>query len=179
MIRREEVVKIGRFNKPHGIQGELSFSYTNDSFDDAEHPFLICEVDGILIPFRMEACRYMSGSAALVRLATIDSDAKARRLANRDVYFLKNQVQLESGEATGAWDSFIGFDLIDEKAGEIGTIRDVDDSTLNTLFIVEKDRNEYLIPASEAIITRIDEAGKKIYFQLPDGLLALNSTHFL
>jgi 16S rRNA processing protein RimM len=173
MIRHEEVVKIGRFNKPHGIKGELSFSYTNDSFDDAERPFLLCEVDGILVPFRLESCRYTSGSAALVRLVTIDSEAKARRLAHRDVYFPKNQLRTD-GEATpDAWETFIGFDLIDEKAGAIGTITAVDDSTLNTLFKVEKDRNEYLIPASEAIITHIDAVGKRIYFQLPEGLLSL------
>jgi len=33
MIKREEVYKIGLFNKPHGIHGELSFSFTDDVFD--------------------------------------------------------------------------------------------------------------------------------------------------
>lgn len=30
MIRKEEVYKIGIFNKPHGIHGELSFTFTDD-----------------------------------------------------------------------------------------------------------------------------------------------------
>jgi 16S rRNA processing protein RimM len=173
MIGREEVVKIGRFNKPHGIKGELSFSYTDDSFEGAERPFLICEVDGILVPFRLEECRYTSGSAALVKLKTIDSDAKARRLANQEVFFPKNQMQAGEGEEMESWESFIGFCLMDEVMGEIGVIREVDESTLNALFIVEKNPNEYLIPASAEIVTGVDMAEKKIYFRLPDGLLSL------
>ena len=31
MITREELIKIGRFNKPHGVKGELSFTlYDNN-----------------------------------------------------------------------------------------------------------------------------------------------------
>ena len=36
MIRKEEVYKIGIFNKPHGIHGELSFTFTDDIFDRVE-----------------------------------------------------------------------------------------------------------------------------------------------
>ena len=30
MIEREELIKIGRFNKPHGVKGELSFTFTDE-----------------------------------------------------------------------------------------------------------------------------------------------------
>ena len=33
MIKRDELIKIGVFNKPHGIQGELAFTFTDDIFD--------------------------------------------------------------------------------------------------------------------------------------------------
>ena len=42
MIKREEVYKIGIFNKPHGIHGELSFTFTDDIFDRVEAEYLIC-----------------------------------------------------------------------------------------------------------------------------------------
>ena len=43
MIRKEEVYKIGIFNKPHGIHGELSFTFTDDIFDrvEAEYTYFI------------------------------------------------------------------------------------------------------------------------------------------
>ena len=34
MIKREDVYKIGVFNKPHGIHGELSFTFTDDIFEN-------------------------------------------------------------------------------------------------------------------------------------------------
>ena len=42
MIRKEEVYKIGIFNKPHGIHGELSFTFMDDIFDRVEAEYLIC-----------------------------------------------------------------------------------------------------------------------------------------
>ena len=173
MINREDLIKIGKFNKLHGIQGELSFSFTNDLFDEAENPFLICELNGIFVPFRLTECRFTSGSTALVKLNTIDSENKARRLVNHEVYFSKNQIRSENEDETCIWDYFIGFCLIDEKAGEVGVITAVDDSTMNTLFILEKNKKEILVPAAKELITHIDHAGKKIFIALPEGLLAI------
>ena len=38
MIRRDEVYKIGKLGKPHGVKGEITFAITDDVFDrvDAE-----------------------------------------------------------------------------------------------------------------------------------------------
>ena len=51
MIREEEVFKIGQFAKPHGIKGELSLVTNSDVLEDAEDPYIVCEMDGILVPF--------------------------------------------------------------------------------------------------------------------------------
>ena len=58
MIRKEEVYKIGIFNKPHGIHGELSFTFTDDIFDRVEAEYLICLLDGIFVPFFIEEYRF-------------------------------------------------------------------------------------------------------------------------
>ena len=46
MIKKEEVYKIGLFNKPHGIHGELQFTFTDDIFDRADCDYLVCLLDG-------------------------------------------------------------------------------------------------------------------------------------
>ncbi len=58
MIREEEVFKIGQFAKPHGIKGELSLVTNSDVLEDAEDPYIVCEMDGILVPFFVEDFRY-------------------------------------------------------------------------------------------------------------------------
>lgn len=30
MIKKDEIFKIGIFNKPHGVKGEVSFTFTDD-----------------------------------------------------------------------------------------------------------------------------------------------------
>jgi 16S rRNA processing protein RimM len=68
---------------------------------------------------------------------------------------------------------FVGFEVVEENHGKIGTITDVDQSTENILFVIETDDDEILIPAVEEYITDIDHEKKIIRLRLPDGLLDL------
>ena len=51
MIKKEEVYKIGLFNKPHGIHGEFAVTFTDDIFDRVDCDYLICLLDGIFDRF--------------------------------------------------------------------------------------------------------------------------------
>lgn len=51
MIRQEDVYKIGRLGKPHGVKGEVSFQFDDDIFDRVDADYLILEIDGILVRF--------------------------------------------------------------------------------------------------------------------------------
>ena len=57
--KEEEVYKIGLFNKPHGIHGELQFTFTDDIFDRVDCDYLICLLDGIFVPFFIEEYRFV------------------------------------------------------------------------------------------------------------------------
>ena len=54
MIKPEEVYRIGRLGKAHGVKGEVSFQFDDDIFDRTDCDYLILEVDGILVPFFIE-----------------------------------------------------------------------------------------------------------------------------
>ncbi|MDR0507195.1 MAG: ribosome maturation factor RimM [Dysgonamonadaceae bacterium] len=174
MIRSEDIVKIGQFIKTHGTKGEILFFFSNDSFDDCKHPFLICEMEGIFVPFLLEDYRFNSASTAFVKLKNIDSVEKAKRLIAKEVYFPKKHIKEDLDDDFSTWDYFTGFMLIDENAGKIGTVSSVDASTINTLFIVSKDDSTILIPAASELIVRINKEEKKLYLNLPKGLLELN-----
>ena len=82
MIRPEEVYKIGMFNKPHGIGGELQFTFTDDIFDRVEAEYVVCPMDGILVPFFIEAYRFRSDTTALMKLEGVDTQEQARQFIN-------------------------------------------------------------------------------------------------
>ena len=170
MIREEEVYKIGRLGKTHGVRGEISFLFDDDVFDRVDADYLILMVDGILVPFFLEEYRFKSDANAIVKFEDIDSQERARELTGCDVFFPRTLSDRDD-EAL-SWAEIIGFNLIDNTTGQtVGKIAAVDDSTLNILFELE---NGILIPASEELITDVDKTAKTIEMKIPQGLLDIN-----
>ena len=170
MIKEEEVYKIGIINKPHGIHGELSFTFDDDIFDRVDADYIVCLMDGILVPFFIESYRFRSYSSALIKLEGVDNEQQARRFTNTEVYFPKKHVEGTEDEDL-TWAYFTGFIIKDVKEGEIGKVTDVDDSTINTLFVVDRDGKELLIPAQEDFIVDLDREARIITMDLPSGLI--------
>ncbi|GAE85222.1 ribosome maturation factor RimM [Bacteroides reticulotermitis] len=173
MIRKEEVYKIGILNKPHGIHGELQFTFTDDIFDRADNDYLVCLIDGILVPFFLEEYRFRSDSTALVKFEGIDTAERARVFTNIEVYFPKEYAEEESDVSELSWNYFIGFRLDDIHHGLLGEVVDVDTLTINTLFVIDHQGDELLVPAREEFIVGIDQEQKLITVDLPEGLLTL------
>lgn len=171
MIRREELIKIGQFNKPHGVRGELSFTFTDDVFDRGESPYIVCCIDNIYVPFFIEEYRFKTGTTALIKLADVESDEAARDFTNLEVFYPKAYYVEDDEEATPD-DYFIGFTINDITYGTLGEVTAIDDSTINVLFVVTTpDERELLIPVQEAFVRAIDEEGRIIHMDLPEGLL--------
>ena len=174
MIRREEVYKIGIFNKPHGIHGELQFTFTDDIFDRVEAEYIICLLDGILVPFFIEEYRFRSDTTALMKLEGVDTAERARMFTNVEVYFPRQEAGEENRDEL-TWDYFVGFDVTNPQHRYLGTVTDVDTSTVNTLLILDRDGMELLIPAQEEFVTDIDSENRKLVMDLPAGLLDLEN----
>lgn len=173
MIKREEVYKIGIFNKPHGIHGELLFTFTDDIFDRVEAEYIVCLLDGIFVPFFIEEYRFRSDSTALMKLEGVNTAERARMFTNVEVWFpVKHADEAEPEELT--WNYFAGFRMEEIHHGYLGDVTEVDTSTLNTLFVVDHNGEELLIPAQEEFITDIDQKHKVITVSLPAGLVNLD-----
>lgn len=172
MIKENEVFKIGKFIKPHGIKGEINFSFENDVFDRVDCPYLICRIDNILVPFFIEEYRFKGKETALIKFEDIDNEEKARRMSGLEVYFPRKYYEEEnSDDIEYSWNFFIGFSVIDKTAGKLGIIEDIDDKTINTLFLVKDGEDELIIPATEDFIEKIDAKKKVLYLALPEGLI--------
>lgn len=174
MIRKDDTYPIGHITKPHGLKGEVVFAFTDPIFDDVDCQYLICEVDGILVPFFIEEYRFKNDTTALVKFEGIDDIDQARQVVGSTVYFEKKYVE-QSGQQELTLRYFIGFSILEATDGTIvGTIVDVDDNTDNWLFVVERaDGTEVLIPAHDEFITDINQTDKTIEMNLPAGLLDL------
>lgn len=134
--------------------GRNSYRRIADELGEAE--WLILRLDNILVPFRAEV---------------LDLDF-AERYAGNDAYILlREEPEDEEGSDDLTWEDLIGFEVFDTTdAGELillGKVASVDETTVNTLLILEDKR---MIPAHEDLILSLDLDEEKIIMNLPYGL---------
>lgn len=176
MIRQEDVYRIGKTGKPHGVKGELSLMFSDDVFDRVDADYLVLLIDGILVPFFIEEYRFKGSDTALIKFCGTDTKEKAQELTGCEVFFPRKLSDRSEDELT--LNEAEGFKLIDASAGNrlIGTVMYVDDSTANILFSVRTpEGKDILIPASEDFIKETDTDRREITVVLPEGLLELGS----
>lgn len=172
MIRDEEVYKIGRIGKAHGVKGEVTMQVDDDVFDRVDADYVVLRIDGIFVPFFFEEYRFRTDTTALVKFYDIDDMQHARRLTGCDVFFPH---ELADEDDQLSWAAIIGYSICDARDGKnIGTLTGVDDSTANILFNVETaDGNVLLLPAAEPLIESIDSEARRIDYRVPEGLMEL------
>ncbi len=169
MLKKEDFVYLGKFLKPHGTKGEIGLQADTFALGDG-YDFVACDIDGILVPFFFESLRPKNGDTFIAKMERMESAEEVRYLTNREAFIPRKWVE-ESDEVSLGY--FIGFTATDKSLGHIGEIVEIDDSTINTLFVVEKDGEEILIPVQEEFIADIDHDGQRILFDLPQGLVSL------
>ena len=86
MITLNDVYRIGTLGKPHGVKGEIAFSFEDDVFDREEADCLFIMIDGLLVPFFIEEYRFSSDVMALMKFEGIDSLEQAMSLTGCEVY---------------------------------------------------------------------------------------------
>lgn len=167
MIRTEDVYRIGKLGKPHGVKGEVTLMFTDDIFDRTECDYLVLETDGILVPFFMEEYRFRSGEAAIMKFCDIDTQQQAAELTGCSVFFPRHFAERGDGEGMSRA-AITGYEIADAESGRtLGRIAAVDDSTANTLFELE---DGTLIPAAEELIDTVDTKNRRIIMRIPEGL---------
>lgn len=181
MIDPATLALVGKVNKTHGVKGELSISFAVDSPSEliGDGDCLIMDIDGLLTPFFVTSARPRGSESLLVRFDGIDTQEDASQFVGKDVYIdsrlvygddeLPEDGQLYAGQ-------LIGFKAIDENGETIGEIVDLDESTDNVLFVLQTPTGLTYVPVADEFIMEISTKARTVEFDLPEGLLDLNST---
>ena len=159
MIKLSDVYRIGCLGKPHGVKGEIAFSFDDDVFDRQEADFMFVMIDGLLVPF-------------FLKFEGVDTLEQAADLTGCDVYFPRAASDDDADTVSKA--QLSGFRLVDAATGAVvGEVTAIDDSTANPLFVVDTANGEMLIPASHELVKAIDKKNLTITVDIPEGLLQL------
>lgn len=179
MIDRSDICPVGKFLKPHGVNGEISILRDSDTLDFNDYSCVIVDIDGIFVPFFLESVRPKGAGTDLVTIEGISDGHHAASMTNKTVYVLRSEVRDvaadDEGEAEGFYaGDLIGYDVNIDGRGLVGKIIGIDDSTANCLFIIEtSDGDRQMIPVADEFVTGVNPGHREISMELPAGLLEM------
>ena len=167
-IQRKDFLEVGSVVKVHGTKGELKFNLTQ-SFTLKEWAFL--EFRGKPVPFYIDYTKAEFADEIIIKLGGIDTIEQANNLIGK--LLLLPSKQVKNSKNTDDWD-LLGYQMIDQKQGELGTIVEVIENTYQSLAMLNFQGRELLVPLVEEIVLEINDTKKEVFVDLPDGLLTLH-----
>lgn len=175
MITDDILTPIGHTVKPHGIGGEIN-AVVDEWVDLDSLSCLVMKVDGINVPFFIEAWRSRGSEAVLIKFDHVSDEAEAEAYCGMELMALSAELPDDEGsdEADGFYASdFIGWTILDN-GRELGTVEDFDDSTENLLLSVETtDGKHIFVPLDDELVLEADPAERRLDMDLPAGLFEL------
>lgn len=170
-MNKEECYNLGRITKAWGYKGQVVLFLDVDTPEDyLELDSAFVEVKGKLVPYFFHVDN-LNGNKAVITFEDLAAE-QSTALVGHEVYLpLTLLPKLEGNKFY--FHEVVGFSVIDEQKGDIGTLVSVIDHPAQPLFQVMKNGIEILIPVIDPVIKRVDREQKTLYIEAPNGLIDL------
>ncbi len=170
------IVVVARIVKTHSIHGEVVLESLTDvegRLEDTPAFLLIDKAKNILRELEVESRRFFNGRHVL-KFRGIDTMSQAVELRSLELAVREEDI------GTLPADSYFIHDLIGMKVclldgREIGTVADVVETGGGQALLEVGKEDPILIPFVSGICVEVDEAGRTIKIDPPEGLLRLNA----
>ncbi len=170
-MNKDNCFQLGYIAKVHGLHGEvgvvLDVDYPED-YEDLKHIFI--EQKSRLVPFFVEHFVLQFNNKVLVKFEDYDTVEEVAHLVGSGLFLPLTQLEALK-EDQYYFHELIGFEVLDETLGPIGEVKVIYDLETQDLLGVDHKGKEVLIPIKDQIIQKVDKTAKKVYCQLPAGLL--------
>ena len=164
--------KIGKLAATFGVDGQLVLQHSlgkKNSLKNLETIFIEEKTDSFL-PYFITSAKIKNDQEMLISLDEISSKEAARFLLKKEVWLSEND--FKKFAANTAPISFLGFTIVSNKK-DLGVIIEVIEQPHQLLCTILMNGKEALIPIHEDSLEKVDQRGRKLYVDLPDGLLDL------
>ncbi|MBT8253533.1 MAG: ribosome maturation factor RimM [Bacteroidia bacterium] len=172
-MKKEDCFYLGKIVKKYSFKGELLAKL------DTDEPALYEKLDAVLvllrrdfIPFFIESSQLHKSDLLRLKFEDVNTEEEADRLIGSELYLPLELLPALEGDKF-YYHEVIGFTVIDASFGEIGTIRSINDTTAQALFVIERNGTEILIPMNDEFISKVDRDNKTIAVTTPEGLIDL------
>ncbi|EAR02410.1 ribosome maturation factor RimM [Maribacter sp. HTCC2170] len=164
---------LGKIVSKYSFKGEVLVKLDTDEpeiYENMESVFV--SLGNNLVPFFIDKCRLHKSNLLRIDFEEVKTENDADRIMGSELYLPLSFLPKLTGNKF-YFHEVIDFTVIDSKHGDIGTIVSINDSTSQSLFEIEKDDKELLIPINDEIITMVDRDNKIINVTTPEGLIDL------
>lgn len=172
-MKKEDCFYLGKIVKKYSFKGELLAKLDTDEpdiYDNLDAIFI--DLRGNLIPFFVQSSQLHKSELLRLKFEDVDSEADADALMKTELYLpLDLLPKLEGNKFY--FHEVIGFTIKDENFGEVGVLKSINDSTAQSLFEIDRDGIEILIPMNDEFIVKVDRKNKTIDVNTPEGLIDL------
>ncbi|WP_291275840.1 ribosome maturation factor RimM [Flavobacterium sp.] len=172
-MRKDECFYLGKIAKKFSFKGEVLCYLDTDEpemYQNLESVFV--QMNRNLVPFFIEQSSLHKDKFLRVKFEEVDSEAEAENLLGSELYLpLTLLPQLEGNQFY--YHEIIGFKVVDQRLGDIGTIHSIIENTAQPLFEIFKGEKQILIPMIDDFIVEVNRSKKEITMNTPVGLVDL------
>ena len=172
-MKKEACFYLGTIIGKYSFKGELLIKTDTDNIESYLNlsSFFI-EIENKLVPYFIEKCLIHKSSLLRLKLEDVSNEEIANSLIKKKTYLPLELLPPLEGKKF-YYHEVIGFKIIDQKEGEIGTIIKINDKTKQPIFEVNEGNNIVLIPLHDDLLINVDRKNQSILVNLPEGLIDL------
>ncbi|WP_034256579.1 ribosome maturation factor RimM [Adhaeribacter aquaticus] len=163
--------QLGYIVRTHGVKGQVIAFFDVDypeDYEELESVFL--QLNGKLVPFFIDALDIQPNGRIIIKFEDVDSIVEAEKLKNTQLYLpLENLPELDEDQFY--FHEVIGYLIVDKTLGDLGTVKEIYEMPYQDLMAMDYQGTEVLIPIQDELILRADKAEKKLFVNLPEGLV--------
>jgi 16S rRNA processing protein RimM len=172
-MKKEDCFYLGKIVKKYSFKGELLAKLDTDEpdiYDNLDAIFV--DLRGNLIPFFVQSSQLHKSELLRLKFEDVDTEADADALMKTELYLpLDLLPKLEGNKFY--FHEVLGFTIKDTNFGEVGILKGINDYPAQSLFEIDKDGIEILIPMNDEFIVKVDRDNKTIEVNTPEGLIDL------
>ncbi|WP_460614056.1 ribosome maturation factor RimM [Hymenobacter seoulensis] len=170
----DDCYELGSVVKPHGLKGFVVAALDVDNLDEYRKlKSVLLELPsapGKLTEFFVEKLQPQSDARALVKFKGIDRIEDAEPLRNAKLWRPLSELPKLADDQFYFHD-VIGYTVVDEQQGELGTVETFYELPQQDVLSMRYKGQEVLIPVADELVSHADVKERKLYVNLPDGLL--------
>ena len=172
-MEKKDCFYLGKIIKKFSFKGEVLVKLDTDEpelYENIDAMFI--DLRNSLVPFFIESSQFHKSELLRVKFEEVDTEEDADSILKCDVYLpLAFLPKLEDDKFY--FHEVIGYTVEDVNFGKVGVIKSINDSTAQSLFEIDRDGTQILIPMNDDFIKKVDKKKKSILVETPEGLIDL------